>query len=137
MKKKLDSALVASIVLFVVTVCIFGPLEIYVANQAELWFGLLDVLMVCGMMSAAATVILGGTGMMLKEKWRHAYTAVLFCVSICLYLQGNYLNISYGTLDGHAVRWDNYDTYAVMNTAMWLLVMAVCIALFKKKKELF
>lgn len=137
MKKKLDSALVASIVLFVVTVCIFGPLEIYVANQAELWFGLLDVLMVCGMMSAAATVILGGTGMMLKEKWRHAYTAVLFCVSICLYLQGNYLNISYGTLDGQAVRWDNYDTYAVMNTATWVAVFIVCVVLWKKKRELF
>lgn len=137
MKKLWKNELFVSIVLFVMTICIFGPLELYVTNQAEIWFGFSDALIVCGLMSVVAIVVLGGIGLLLRGKLRSLFSALLFIMTLCLYIQGNYLNISYGVLDGKSIEWSAYTKYAVINTLCWGVAMVLLLLLRRKKPQQF
>ena len=88
------------------TAFIFAPIEQYMLNQDEMWFNLGDILpqsLICfALLTAAVTVL----GMLLPSKARRVYTAVVLGLTLCLYLQGNFINPDYGELDGRAVSED-------------------------------
>lgn len=137
MKRILKSNLTISLAFFVMTICIFGPLELYITNQAELWFGFRDALLLAGLMSGAAIIVLGGIGLLLRGKFRSLYSALLFIATLCLYVQGNYLNINYGLLDGKTIEWGAYSTHAVVNTLCWIAAVVLFLLLRKKKPQIF
>lgn len=86
MKKILKSELVISIAFFVMTMCIFGSLELFFTNEAELWFSRSDALIISGLMSVAAIVVLSGIGLLLRGRGRSLFAALLFIVTLCLYI---------------------------------------------------
>ena len=67
-------------------------------------------------MTVSSTVVLAGIGMFLKGKAYSIYTALIFVFALCFYIQGNYLNSSYGVLDGKTIDWSSYSNYAIVNT---------------------
>lgn len=137
MKKVLKSNLFISIVFFVMTICIFGPLELYVTNQSEIWFDLENMLIIISLISGVAIVALSGIGCLLRGKLRDLYSALLFNITLCMYIQGNFLNLNYGVLDGRTIVWSDYSTYAVINTAIWVIAMVGLLLLKKIKPEFF
>lgn len=136
-KKRLNVRLCLSIALFVVIVCVVGPFELFITNRSEFWFGLDEMLLIVGAMTGVAVVVLGAIGLLLRGKARACYTVVLFAVAVGLYLQSNFLNINYGLLDGKAIDWGSYGTYAIINTAVWIVLVAAAIAMWALKKKLF
>lgn len=136
-KKESIGRLFFSVALFVVVVCVVGPLELFVTNRSEFWFGLKEMLLIVGMMTGAAVVVLGAIGLILRGKVRACYTALLFAVSVGLYLQSNFLNIDYGLLDGKAIDWGSYGTYAIINTAVWIVLVAAVVVLWAVKEKIF
>lgn len=112
---------------FAFSVLFYGPLGIYLSNAQELWFSLGTVLKIIGGVSAAAFVLLVAIGMLLPEKISAFLAKLLFGISLALYVQGNYINISYGSgvLDGSEIVWSDYTAYACIDTLVWI----VCIAL--------
>lgn len=137
MKKEGKGTLFISIAFFVITVCVFGPLDLYVSNRADLWFGFTDALIVVGLMSGVAIVVLGGIGLLLRGKLRALYAALLFIGTLCMYIQGNYANISYGVLDGRTIVWDDYMIYAIIDTVVWIAVIIGLLLLRNRKPALF
>ena len=115
------------------TAFIFAPIEQYMLNQAEMWFNLGDIVpqsLICFVLLTAAFT---GIGMLLPSKARRVYTAVVLGLTLCLYLQGNFINPDYGELDGRAVHWENFKAYAVADTLFWIAV-PVALAVFALKK---
>lgn len=112
---------------FAFSVLFYGPLGIYLSNAQELWFSLGTVLKIIGGVSVAAFVLLVAIGMLLPEKISGFLAKLLFGISLALYVQGNYINISYGSgvLDGSEIVWSDYTAYACIDTLVWI----VCIAL--------
>ena len=62
----------------------------------------------------------------LPEKAGNFVLKLLFGITLGMYVQGNYLNISYGSgvLDGTKIHWEYYTKYGLATTAVWI----VCIA---------
>lgn len=112
---------------FSFSVLFYGPLGIYLSNAQELWFSLGTVLKIVGFMALAGLVLLTVLGIVLPEKASAFCAKLLFGVSLALYIQGNYINISYGSgvLDGSEIVWSDYTAYACVDTLVWI----VCIAL--------
>ena len=125
-----------TVLFFIVTIGVFGPLELYITNNVDLWFSFRNTLIISLIMSGIGLLIAGGIALLLPRKYRGAYSAVLFALTLCLYLQGNYINISYGVLDGNAIDWSAYTGYAIADTLFWIAVFAVVLLLWKKKAEL-
>lgn len=137
MKKILKSELVISIAFFVMTMCIFGSLELFFTNEAELWFSRSDALIISGLLSVATIVVLSGIGLLLRGRGRSLFAALLFIVTLCLYIQGNFLNTNYGVLDGKTIEWSEYATRTMINTGCWIVAMVLMLAIKMKKPQQF
>ena len=135
MKKLLNNGLLISILFFVCTVTIFGPLELYVANSNEFWFSFTDILSISAVLALLSFIVLYVIGKLFHGKGRDLYAVILFAVTLCLYIQGNYANMDYGTLDGTAIDWNAYTGYAVVDTLGWILLIAIIVLLWKKKTD--
>ena len=138
MKKKsglttlLLAALALSFMLF-----IFAPVTQYMLNQAEMWFGLGEIVPLSLLCFALLTALILLAGYLLPPGKRRFLTAVVIGLALCFYLQGNVLNPDYGELDGRAVPWGEYTLYAVLDTALWLGIVAGAVVLALKKRRLF
>ncbi|MBQ5671542.1 MAG: hypothetical protein IIV43_04215, partial [Oscillospiraceae bacterium] len=137
MRKLIKNELLISILFFTTTVAIFGPLELYITNKADLWFNFKDVVTISLILSAISVLALGALGFCLKGKHKNLFCSVVFALTLCLYLQGNYLNISYGLLDGRTIDWSNYTKYAVFNTSLWIFIIGGLFYLRKKFPAVF
>lgn len=83
---KNNSCLLLSIALMLMTLTVFGPLELYLTNTTEFWFDFPDMLKITGIMAG----VLGGSllliGLLLRGKARKLYSALVFIIALCLYI---------------------------------------------------
>lgn len=87
------------------TLTIFGPMELYLTNSAEFWFDFSDMLKISGLLTTVVGGVLLIIGLALPQKGKRWFSAILFIVTLCMYIQGNFLNIDYGVLDGRTIEW--------------------------------
>lgn len=111
----------------VFTVFLYGPLSLYLPNSQELWFHIGLVLKIIIPVSLVIWLVLTVIAVFLPDKVGRVYRNLLFGITLGLYIQGNYINISYGSgvMDGTAVDWSQYTGYAIIDT----VVMLICLAL--------
>ena len=108
----------------VFTFVLFGPCEIYLQNMQEMPFPFLDLLPMLlltggGLLAALLAVLL-----LLRGKVFNFAVSLLFAGTLAGYLQGNFLNLDHGSLDGNAVQWTQYSAPMLWNSLAWLLVLA-------------
>ena len=129
------SAVVSAALAF--TLCFFGPLDLFFNNYEEVWFHLHDIIggVVCTALIVFAAATLAGT--LLRGKLHSIYVALLFGGTLGLWVQGSFMNINYGILDGTDVNWGAYTGYGIVNTLIWavciLLPLLLMLALKEKK----
>ena len=125
------------ILFFVLTVLLFGPLGLFLSNAEEFWFSLTDLLKVIIPVSLAVIVVFTILFLLLPRKAARIAGMLLLGISIGCYLQGHFLNISYGTglLDGTPVDWNEYTTYGIINTIIWIVCIAVPFVIAKLMKN--
>ena len=78
----------------------------------------------------------------LSEKNKYIFYKILFGLALGLYIQGNYINISYGSgvLDGSDIAWDHYTRYGVLDTSIWIVCLAfpfILLEFLKPKTDKF
>ena len=134
MKKNIH--IILSMILLLVTIAIFGPVELYCTNYEEFWFSLKDMMIVSIILFAVIGVLGGIIGLLLKGKAREIYGCILFSVGIAAYLQGNYININYGVLNGKDINWGQYRGYAILDTLIWLSIIGVSVFLYTHKPNI-
>lgn len=132
---KKNGSLLISVVFAVMTLAVFGPLELYFTNASEFWFSLKDTTVVAALLAAFMLPLLLGIGLLLRGKAREAYSYILFAVTLAFYIQGNYANISYGLLDGADVDWSRYRLYGILDTLGWIIFLAGFALLWLKKRS--
>ena len=114
-------------VFFVFTFVLYAPLKLYIENKDVLWFDFQSVLIVSLLMSV---VVFGLTLLLTSLPKNMIHTGIcclVFATALGLFIQGNFLNIDYGSgvLDGSEIAWKDYTTYGAINSAVW----AACLAM--------
>lgn len=132
----------AVICFFVFTVCLYGPFSLFFQNAEEFWFTLKDFSIVVLPVSLIVLAILFLLSIVLPETKGHIMIKLLFGITLGMYIQGNYINIRYGSgvLDGSEIVWSEYTTYAIWSTAVWIVCLAlpfVIDMIVKHKDKLF
>ena len=122
-----------SIALMLMTLTVFGPIELYLTNSGEFWFDFKEMLKISGILTAVVGIILLGAGLIVPQKAKPFYGTILFVIAVACYIQGNYANIDYGTLDGTTIDWSQYTTYGIVNIVIWLIAVVGAILLQMKK----
>ncbi len=122
------------------TVCFFGPFEIYGNNMSEFKFLLWDFWLLCGAIALASAVVIFGLLMLLRGRAYDVCFGLFFGLSLMLFLQGNYLSLGAGALSGDGVGDLLTTGKIVVNSIIWLIVIAGCVVamllLTKKFKDL-
>ena len=134
---KKNEQLFLSILLLTVTITFFGPIELYYTNYEEFWFTRQDVFVVVSILGIGCFVCFTILGLILKGKVRDIFTCLTFAIGIALYVQGNYVNIDYGVLNGEEIDWASYSFYAMLDTLGWILLIVGLLFLWVCKRNLF
>ena len=116
--KERAGLLLASCGLLAFTLLVFAPISIYLNNANEFWFRLSQFWWVTVLLGVAVFGSTFALGLVLRGKLFNLYVTLLFALAVVLYLQGNFLNISYGELNGEQVNWSRYGGYSLLNTAL-------------------
>lgn len=115
----------AAVLAFVFTFIMFGPFELYIANMSYLVFGikqLLPPIIIAGIIILAVFTVLFA---LLRGKIFNAVVSIVIGITIAGYIQGNYINIDHGTLDGTGIVWQDFKWQMLVNLFVWAAIILV------------
>lgn len=121
----------------VFTFFLFGPLELYLVNSSEFWFSIQDVIISVLPLAIIFLIIGVSISLMLKERWFLYAIGITFGLGMAFYLQGNFMTVGYGSLDGIEIDWSQYKIWSIFNTLIWLVCLIAPIFILKKNLGLF
>lgn len=120
---------------FVFNLFVFAPLEFYAINIFDFWFNIKNIIPIIIIVSVIAFLILFFILQKVNDKKRIIISKIIFGLFLCLYIQGNYLNIGYGKLDGNEINWKNTILKGIKNSIIWIIVFSLPFAIKPLKKE--
>ncbi len=117
---------------FSFTLLVYGPLSLYVNGNDEMWFSFRSLLLPVGLVATAGFVLSMLIFSLPKGVIHKLLCCIGFGVTLGLYIQCGFFNISYGSgvLDGSQIAWKDYTTYGAIDSAMWAACLALPFALF-------
>lgn len=119
------------------TFIFFGPCELYLHNTSDMTFPFSLLAPVMALAGLGVFAVLLAVLLLLRGKLFNYAVSLLFAVTLAGYLQGNFLNIDHGALDGSAVTWQNYRWAMLKNLAAWMAVIAAVFLLLYFSRKLW
>lgn len=106
--------------------------------MSEFWFDLNDVLYIVGISFLLSFFVLLVLSLLIPKKLIDVFLVLIFSIGFALYIQGNFINLDYGVLDGTEINWDNFGFSGTLNTIIWVLCVVVPLIIMKiwKKKAI-
>lgn len=113
--------------LLLFTLLIFGPIDLFFSNMSILDFSISDVAgrfipLTLGLFLTFDLLISLSKGLLYQ-----LLISLLLGGSIAVFIQGNFLNLDLGLLDGTTIDWSFYTTSMIMNALVWILILAIPI----------
>ncbi len=110
---------------FSYTFIFFGPFEMVAFGGNSMNYTYKDIVWMLLGLAAAVTVVVTLLGALLRGKIFNYFTSSMFVITICGYLQANFLNGGLGALTGDAIDWILYRNKMLLGLAIWLGVLLV------------
>jgi len=109
-------------------VCVFAPLETYLTNITEFWYGYSEIISVAVLTFVICFACAWIPFLLLSKTkiFRYFYT-LCFCLFVGFYIQGNYVARPYGVFDGREISW-NDAAYHSVALASILIFVGVALA---------
>ena len=125
---------IIAIVPVVFAICIYAPIEIFIMNKNEFWFGLGDIMRVILIVTLVCCATLLIPILLLKRKATDIYTTVLSVLTLCIYIQGNFVGIRVGVMNGADIEWSLYLLRMFINLLAWIVLFTLFLVLCYKKE---
>ena len=115
---------------FAFMMCLFAPLEFYLSNKGYFFFSGTEIIPF-GVLATLATFVIGSLiTFVLHYFFKKAIiplAGVVFGLVLSLYIQGNYIVVDYGALDGNEINWSDFKTQGIISAALFIVVTGVCV----------
>lgn len=120
------------------TVFLFAPIEMYILNGANFWFQLKDFVPFFLLLFAVSFLMIEGVYLLFRKLPYAIYLlllALLFSITFCIYLQGNYLCLNNDALTAEAPVWKDMLIPMLGNLLIWgsIIVGSIIFILLKPK----
>lgn len=113
----------------VIALFILGPLEIFIGNRSELYFGLADFMPTMLAIALLVFTILLGLLCLIKRKWFKLVSYILFSIEACMYLQIMFMNIKLQESNGSNMDWGYIRWFMPLNLIIWICIIAIIFRL--------
>ena len=124
---------------FIVTlVLVYIPLVNFLSNQNDYKVSLrrfFPVILAGAAIGILALIIMDV--IINRGKGSRIYYILIFSVSICMYVQYNFINPHFPSFNGVEPDWMQYKTYSIVSTIIWITVTSLCIIIGLKYKDIF
>lgn len=120
------------------TFFVFGPLEMFLSEPFEFWFSIMDVMpaIMGGMILAfVGLIIIMYIASAIGERFLTIIIGMISALGVGLYVQGNWIFVDYGEMDGTMIDWSKYKIWGVVDTIIWVAVFVIIIILSVKNKS--
>ena len=126
------------IVFFIITVLFYSPCALFLSNASDMniSFGqFAPVILVPALIVWVwGNIVLLGFG----ERLCNVALAICFSISLCIYIQSNFLNFHMPILSGGDFDFSQYKSDTCISIAVWLLVLILnAVFFFKTKKSIY
>lgn len=118
------------------TYVIFAPSVLFLNNIDEFRMHYIYLLPSLIIVNVVLIGFLFWVGWIMPAKGLKIYYAFLFAITLGMYLQMNFLNPPFRSLDGAAIDWDRFSVWGYLSAGIWILVFvvtSVCLIAFKNK----
>lgn len=107
------------------TLFFFGPLDLTYLSRNYVNCTVTELFPFCLMFWAVTLLCLAVPSALIGGKI-HSFLVSVFCgLALGFYIQGNYLNIDLGVLDGNVIPWQNYGDNALVNYLIWFFILLI------------
>ncbi len=92
--------------MFVFTLCLYAPVEIYLTNITEFWFSIQMLLAFVVPISIILFIVAESVLIVIEKKAptaRLIFEKILFFIGVCFYIQGNYIVSKVGQFNPYSV----------------------------------
>ena len=132
MKKVLSKSLIMNAAFLAFTLFIYAPLELFLSNCDEFWFSLSDFVGFCIIIAIVVLIFITIIGHILSGHFSHIFEALIFGLGLCIYLQGNFMNLDIGVMNGADVEWSQYIINFIFNAIIWIFIVLCSIIIAYK-----
>lgn len=115
----------------------FAPTEYYFVNLEEVWYDLYTALplMLFAWIVVFAVLALIGFAVKKSGTITNIYGWLLTALSICLYVQGNFIIVRYDVMNGEEIEWNKYAGYNWSSIVAWGGIIVLCTILFVRFRQ--
>lgn len=119
-------------------ILVYAPLEIIVTNIDEFWFELSSAIAICGsVFIILSTFLYLWFAFVKNERLLEVSRVILLSILLSSFLQGDFLNIDFGVLNGADIEWKKYLGRMVLDIAVWAIVLICAAYAHWKNMKLF
>lgn len=124
------------VLFFIITFGVYMPCSLFIGNSTEFVIHFQEVypLIINVVLVAFALLMVAGF-ILIPEKIARVYTALIFGVTLGLYMQGNFMNPNFGQLNGSEIDWSKYNGYRIVGIFVWALCIIVPLVLIFVKEK--
>lgn len=135
-KKRLFIA-IAPVFAMCYTFLFFGPVELTAFSHESLSFEFTDIIGTMALISIISFVILTLVISLLRGKIFNYVVTGVFAITLCGYLQGNFLNGDLGALTGDAIAWQKQASSMLINLGIWFVIILLLYLLLYFHKQIW
>lgn len=123
-RRSWDATPLLAVTLLTLTLLVFVPADVYVANRSDVLVFFSDVIIATSLLAFGVSLLLVGLLALLPQAMQRVATVFILGASFLFWFHAYCLVWPYGALDGSAIPWSSHSGRSIIDALLWLFVLA-------------
>lgn len=113
-------------IFLIFTFAIYMPSSLFISNIDDFALDYIKIVPLIALVSVAVLVIVYIIGLIIPlKRLFYSYVLLVFSLALGFYIQGNFLNPAFNSLNGKEIAWSEYKINGIISIIAWILVFVV------------
>lgn len=124
-------------IFLIFTFAIYMPSSLFISNIDDFALDYIKIVPLIALVSVAVLVIIYIIGLIIPiKRLFYSYVLLVFSLALGFYIQGNFLNPAFNSLNGKEVAWSEYKINGIISIIAWILVFVVPQVVYAIKENI-
>lgn len=124
-------------IFLIFTFAIYMPSSLFISNIDDFALDYIKIVPLIALVSVAVLVIVYIIGLIIPiKRLFYSYVLLVFSLALGFYIQGNFLNPAFNSLNGKEIAWSEYKINGIISIIAWILVFVVPQVVYAIKENI-
>ena len=124
-------------IFLIFTFAIYMPSSLFISNIDDFALDYIKIVPLIALVSVAVLVIVYIIGLIIPiKRLFYSYVLLVFSLALGFYIQGNFLNPAFHSLNGKEIAWSEYKINGIISIIAWILVFVVPQVVYAIKENI-